>query len=386
MAVQEQEEIANLILDLGSGTGKVGLGTDDMPRAVIPTLWGTVRKGCQQVLNADSDKIYVGSDVIKNSSILDVHNIVDGGIVSNWVAMPAFVSVILTHVVHTDAENLNIVITEPPNNPVSNGLEAARTFFNMGFHGMQRVVQANMVLYSNGMTTGCVLDSGAGCTHIMPVFQGYTDKKSGGNTRIAGNNIDQMVVNSFGTEHGMVDLQSSGNAIYIAQKVKEECMMISLNYQEELQEYEADTSKNKDYTLPDGQVISVGKSRIMCPEVLFRPGELLGLTSTPVDELCKTSYDKLNIDMRKTMISTQIVSGGTSMMQNFPERINIITVDIVAPELKNQVKIMAEPSRLYSVWLGTSILGSLDHFPKCIITKSEWEEDGDTVVIRKSMV
>jgi len=49
-----------------------------------------------------------------------------------------------------------------------------------------------------------------------------------------------------------------------------------------------------------------------------------------------------------------------------------------------KLKISAPPERKYSTWMGGSILASLTTFKKMWISSEEYEEDGASVVFRKT--
>ena len=66
---------------------------------------------------------------------------------------------------------------------------------------------------------------------------------------------------------------------------------------------------NKNYELPDGQVITIGNERFRCPEVLFQPS-LMGMESEGIHKLAYDSIMKCNIDMRKQLYSNIMLSGG----------------------------------------------------------------------------
>lgn len=50
-----------------------------------------------------------------------------------------------------------------------------------------------------------------------------------------------------------------------------------------------------------------------------------------------------------------------------------------------KIRISAPQERLYSTWIGGSILASLDNFKRIWVTKKEWEQEGARVLHRKSL-
>ncbi|KRY69321.1 Actin-5C [Trichinella pseudospiralis] len=116
------------------------------------------------------------------------------------------------------------------------------------------------------------------------------------------------------------------------------------------------------YELPDGQVITIGSERFRCPEALFQPS-LLGLECCGVHEITKSSIMKCDVDLRRELNENIILSGGSTMGVN--------------------VNIHIPPERKYSVWIGGSIMASLNTFQKMWVFYKDYEEYGSAVVHRK---
>ena len=136
--------------------------------------------------------------------------------------------------------------------------------------------------------------------------------------------------------------------------------------------------------MPDGEHIILKDLRIRCPEILFKP-QMIGIEIViyNIGETCYNSIQKCDIDKRKDLYNSIILSGGTSMFNGLPER---LTKDIkyLAPDsMKKKVKVIASPERKFASWIGGSILSSISTFEDFWITKDEYEESGVNIVHRK---
>ena len=127
-------------------------------------------------------------------------------------------------------------------------------------------------------------------------------------------------------------------------------------------------------------MITIGAERFRCPELLFQPS-FLGGEQDGIHRLTFQSITKCDVDVRKDLYSNVVMSGGTTMYQGIPERVQK-EIKALAPDSMT-IKIIAPPERKYSVWLGGSILSSLSTFEEMWITRDEYDEAGPSIVHRK---
>lgn len=67
-----------------------------------------------------------------------------------------------------------MLFTEAPLNPLANRQKACEIFFEtFNVPALYVQIQAVLSLYSSGRTTGVVLDSGDGVTHVVPIYEGF---------------------------------------------------------------------------------------------------------------------------------------------------------------------------------------------------------------------
>lgn len=142
------------------------------------------------------------------------------------------------------------------------------------------------------------------------------------------------------------------------------------------------TELQKMYELPDGQTVAINAPRFMAPEALFFPDLIKeGDEVEGMHKMTFSSCQECDIDIRKDLYSNVILSGGTTLYQGLPDRLEK-ELDAMCPQ-QNMVKIIASQDRYYSVWTGGSTLSSLSTFESQWITKDEYEENGAEIVHRK---
>ena len=71
---------------------------------------------------------------------------------------------------------------------------------------------------------------------------------------------------------------------------------------------------------------------------------------------CFDSINKSEIDIRKDLYQCIVLSGGTTMFSGLSERITKEVKNLVPESMKNNIKVIANPKRNYSAWIGVSIL------------------------------
>ena len=218
-----------IVIDIGTRAVKAGFAGDDLPQTVFPSIIGK-RKYCAIPLVIDR-KDYIGEEACSKAGILNLSNIINHGIVNNWVNMEK----ILDHAFHqleADPSDHPVLISEAIRTSNKDREKMAEIMFEK-FEIPSYFIAKDSVLslISTHYTSGIVLDIGAGCSTVVSIYEGQYITPSQKRIDFGGINIDEYMYEML-HDRGL-EFEASAEK-EILRDMKEKFGYVALDFGEEM--------------------------------------------------------------------------------------------------------------------------------------------------------
>lgn len=384
-AVQSSlEETVALVLDVGSTLCRAGFSGEEAPRTTFPTIIG--RPPDSGGVN-DEVNFAVGEEAKKKRDAQGFKLTCPllRGVVSNWDDMENVLSYAIYHELQAVPEEHPLLITEPPLNLKTNREKIAELIFEdfkspalyLGNQGM-------MALFAANCSTGLSVSVGNGLTHVVPVSDGLALTHATIQLDYAGQDLTDLLMTLL-TEQGHSFSRAVDREHVCA--AKEALCYVAFDFDAEMQAVRGgEEDVTKTHTLPDGTKITLGEERFRSPEVLFQQSMVGRDLYEGVHDTAHCAIAKCDMLLRRPLFENVVVSGGTTLLPGFCERLEK-ELHLKAPPSVH-VKVASGRSsaaRQHACWVGGAIYASLSTFEKVCIGREDYEEYGPTIMTRKTL-
>ncbi|EDR13902.1 actin-related protein Arp2p [Laccaria bicolor S238N-H82] len=263
-------------------------------------------------------------------------------------------------------------------NPKVNRQRMCQVMFEeYGFQGVYVAIQAVLTLYAQGLTTGVVVDSGDGVTHIVPVYDGYAMPHLTRRLDIAGRDVTRYLIKLLLMRGYAFNRTADFETV---REIKEKLPYVSYDLELDTRLSEETTVLVESYTLPDGRTIKVGAERFEAPECMFQPHLV------DIEQPGKCYSKQFKPHQWTELYKHVVLSGGSSMYPGLPSRLEKEMKQLYLTRVlggdparlnKFKIKIEDPPRRKHMVFLGGAVLADIMKGREDFwISREEWFEKG----------
>jgi len=368
------DEDKPIIIDAGSDSLQAGFAGDDLPQTIFPSIVGELINDDIEEEDLEIKDFYVGEDIDRYREYLTITTPISNGKVESWDHVEKMWQYCFD-ALEVDVEDHNVLITERPRGMKDYKEKAATILFeSFDVPALYISLQPTLSLYASGRTTGISIDSGCGPTHIVPIYEGYALSHAGELLAIGGRDATKYMMQMLAEDRGFD--ATIPNAKKSIREMKESLCVVVNNFGDAIE----NNTEEQEYALPDGTMVTVGQELFKCPEVFFNP-LIMDHDQEGVHSLTLSAIMKCDTDIRRDLWANIVLSGGNTLFTNFDTRLEAELSNIAPRVVKPHVNALSE--RLYSVWIGGSILSALSSFQEMWVEREDYDEYGANIVYQK---
>eukprot|EP00043_Microstomoeca_roanoka_P008224 m.79330 g.79330 ORF g.79330 m.79330 type:complete len:508 (+) comp14153_c0_seq4:182-1705(+) len=401
------QDIRTIVIDLGSGSIKAGFAGEDAPRVVMSAIVGFIKDveamDLEKHAHIDRD-VYFGDEVWLYADVLEIKPVISRGAIVDYVLFERLIKHLLVEEMKIPLEELRdypVLVTEPPLNPKVNRERICRLMFDtLDIAALFVANTSSLALFGTGNVTGVVVDIGYEVAISVAVYHGEVVPTSLKRLDVGGRDLDARLAQLLRDRGYSISMDRAFEAL-VLRDMKERCCYVAYDYAAELKkvnqttlvrsawarggnsvsiDYDVTAHGNADLpgfenrSIPDK--ISFDSERFTCPEALFDP-----LTAFNIDflipgvhKMVQETIKAVPIDLKRAMYQHVALSGGTTLLPGFADRLRKELREIAPPSV--EINIDDKPNRHLAVWIGGSVLAASKNFNFHWISREEYKEYG----------
>jgi len=241
--------------------------------------------------------------------------------------------------------------------------------------------------------TGCVVDSGDGLTHIIPIADSYVISSCIQEIPLGGKHVTDFINQMLQDRGEPVPPEQRMEA---ARAIKEKHSYCCRDVVQEYGKFDEDPKRFKTLQgvyakTKESWEIQIGYERFLAPELFFHPEIFTDTVTQPLPEVIDKCIQRCPIDTRRRLYGNIALSGGSTAFTHYKERLQYDVQTVVDRRLKAmqaksgqapkpiEVNVWSQKNRneqRYTGWLGGSLFAATESFEQHCKTKKEYDEIG----------
>ncbi|XP_037068027.1 actin-like protein 6A [Pollicipes pollicipes] len=422
------DEVGALVFDLGHYSLRAGYAGEEAPKSEIPATVGVLDEAAtgaaldvaMEVDGAGGKdaaahrKYYIDTNALHvPKKDVEAVSYMKDGMIDDWDLFEKVLSYTYSQCIKSDSELHPVLMSEAPWNHRGRREKLTELMFEKyNVPAFFLVKNAVLAAFANGRSTALVLDSGATHTSAVPVHDGYVLTQGIVKSPLGGdfitaqcrqffsqNEVEVVPPYMIASKEPVKDYEKAkwtrrANLPevtkswhdYMVNEVVQDFQATILQCVDDYSEEAISQMPAVPYEFPNGYHQDFGSERFKIPECLFDPSNIKGVGSTMLGmgNVAHNSVSMCDVDLRPNLYGNVVVTGGNTLLQGVPERLNRDLSRKTPPNMRLKlISAQGSSERRFGAWIGGSILGSLGSFQQMWISKQEYEEGGRSQVDRK---
>ncbi|KAK8882456.1 hypothetical protein M9Y10_045098 [Tritrichomonas musculus] len=422
-------ETNSLVYDFGSNSIQLGFAGDAQPLYSIPS------SSCQRPKDGDIYIEFGDSWLQKKYEGIEIKQIIsDNGTLADKNLLASFFDWTYQSCLSVDPVEHPILVTQPSHLALQTSFydqwrkDICESAFDFAGHpSLCFEHDSVLACFSRAASTAIVVDFGWSCIRVVPILDGQPILKSLSLSKTGGcqlcslllgclkkntlsNPANRMVPigaqipqlsnnyrpNIFFDDNNLItsvnidneNIPTPTQQQYCTKFLLQDMIKSCLSFPSQMQQKEEPGQYI--YYMPNREPIDLKDEVQYLSHVLtdqLKPQEMIqsGIKSVPECIYASINNNNTPADVRRQLWKNIVTSGGLSMLQGFCAKLELLASAIKPQNYTAKVIPPKNPltGGSNTVWVGGSILASMDNFTEFCITKEEWEENGESILNTK---